>query len=139
MTQHVPASEAMTDSHKSVSFAKTENTPYEVAPSTTTYDTEKIAYNPAASTSTLGSTDPRTQDIKSWGAGFQRMQDERLVKQRYEMSGEKDDEVSLTALGAKVERALGRRMVGQDATFTRRDSLPAELPEKRSVQVEAAS
>lgn len=135
MTQHAPASET-SDIQKDVGIAESGNTPYESAK---TYDSEKIAYNPAASTSTLGSSDPRTQDIKSWGAGFQRMSDERLVKQRYEMSGKKDDEVSLTALGAKVERALGRRMTGQDATFSRRDSLPAELPEKRSVEVEAAS
>lgn len=48
------------------------------------------------------------------------MQDERLEKQRYTMSNNKSDEVSKLALGAKVERALARRMVGQDATFTPR-------------------
>ena len=68
------------------------------------------------------------------------MQDVRLEKQRYVMSGKKGDEVSLTALGAKVERALGRRMTGQDAVFTpRRQELPAELPAKRSLEVEASS
>lgn len=70
------------------------------------------------------------------------MQDARLQKQRYEMSGKKDDEISITALGAKVERALGRRMTGQDAVFTvRRQSMPmpVELPEKRSMEVGATS
>lgn len=47
------------------------------------------------------------------------MQDERLDKQRYVMSGNKSEEVSKLALGAKLERALGRRMTGQDATFSR--------------------
>ncbi|KAL1311724.1 hypothetical protein AAFC00_001821 [Neodothiora populina] len=110
------------------------------------YDSEKIAcMDPVASTTTLGSTDPRTQDLKTWSAGFERMQDERLEKQRYVMSGKKGDEVSLTALGAKVERALGRRMTGQDAVFTPRRQthlaaeLPAELPEKRSMEVGATS
>lgn len=110
------------------------------------YDTDKIAVSePRTSMSTVGSADPRTQDIKSWKAGFQRMSDERLEKQRYQLSDKKNDEITTTALGAKVERALGRRMVGQDAQFTRRESLSAqsassqqeavELPEKRSVEI----
>jgi hypothetical protein len=49
------------------------------------------------------------------------MQDERLDKQRYTMSSNKSDEVSKLALGAKVERALARRMTGQDATFSKKD------------------
>lgn len=136
------------DSQKSLEKKSSNNHPYHGATlssnttaSATTYETEKIPlYNPAASTSTLASTDPRTQDIKQFAAGFERMQDERLEKQRYVMSGKKGDEISITALGAKVERALGRRMTGQDATFTpRRQELPAELPEKRSLEVEATS
>lgn len=72
-----------------------------------------------ASTTTLGNAgDPKTADIKSWSKGFERMQDERLDKQRYVMSGNKSEEVSKLALGAKLERALGRRMTGQDAVFT---------------------
>ena len=62
------------------------------------------------------------------------MQDERLDKQRYVMSGNKSDEVSKLALGAKVERALARRMVGQDASFSVKKGLGAE---KRKVEVEA--
>lgn len=73
-----------------------------------------------ASSSTLASSDPKAADIKTWSAGFERMQDARLDKQRYVMSGNKSDEVSKLALGAKLERALGRRMTGQDATFSPR-------------------
>lgn len=73
------------------------------------------------SSSTLASSaDPKAADIKTWSAGFERMQDARLDKQRYVMSGNKSDEVSKLALGAKLERALGRRMTGQDATFSQR-------------------
>lgn len=91
--------------------------------------------NPSAiaSTSTLSSTDPKTQDLKSWSGALERMQDERLDKQRYVMSGHKSDEVSKLALGAKVERALSRRMTGQDAHFTAKKS----LSEKRNLEVEA--
>ena len=70
------------------------------------------------SSSTLSSTDPKTQDLKNWSGTLERMQDERLEKQRYVMTDVKTAEVSKLALGAKVERALSRRMTGQDAVFT---------------------
>jgi len=87
-----------------------------------------------ASSSTLSSTDPKAADIKSWSGALERMQDERLDKQRYVMSGNKSEEVSKLALGAKVERALARRMVGQDAHFTTKRPIENE---KRSLEVEA--
>ncbi len=62
------------------------------------------------------------------------MPDKRLEQQRYVMSGNKTDEVSKLALGAKVERALARRMTGQDAVFTVKKRLGAE---KRKVEVQA--
>ncbi|KAF2461297.1 hypothetical protein BDY21DRAFT_82900 [Lineolata rhizophorae] len=87
------------------------------------------------STSTAGGVggngaDPRAQEIKSWNAGFARLEDKRLAQQRYALSSEKTDNMSKLALGAKVERALSRRMTGQDATFTRRGSRAATLAEK---------
>ena len=89
----------------------------------------------SSSSSTLASsTDPKAADIKSWSGTLERMQDERLDKQRYVMSGNKSDEVSKLALGAKVERALARRMTGQDATFTVKKPLDRE---KRNMEVEA--
>lgn len=87
-----------------------------------------------ASASTVSSSDPKAADIKSWSGALERMQDERLDKQRYVMNENKTDEVAKLALGAKVERALARRMVGQDATFPTKKSMDNE---KRSVQVEA--
>ncbi|KAK0356141.1 hypothetical protein LTR91_007726 [Friedmanniomyces endolithicus] len=69
------------------------------------------------SSSTLSSSDPKAADLKSWSGTLERMQDVRLDKQRYVMSGNKSDEVSKLALGAKVERALARRMTSQDAVF----------------------
>ena len=92
---------------------------------------------PSASTSssTLSSSDPKTQDLKSWSSTLERMQDERLVKQRYVMTDVKTAEVSKLALGAKVDRALSRRMTGQDASFTKnKKTLDIE---KRSLEVEA--
>ncbi|CBX95100.1 hypothetical protein LEMA_P115150.1 [Plenodomus lingam JN3] len=63
------------------------------------------------------SGDPKAQDIKSWNAGFERLEDKRLVQQRYMLTNEKTDDMSKLALGAKLDRALSRRMSGQDAVF----------------------
>ena len=62
--------------------------------------------------------DPKSQDIKTWNAGFDRTEDKRLVQQRYIPSDNKTADMSKLALGAKVQRALDRRMSSQDAVFT---------------------
>lgn len=89
----------------------------------------------AGSTTTLSSTDPKTADLKAFAKVYDRMSDARADKQRFVMSSNKTEEVSKIALGAKVERALSRRMVGQDAVFTPKSSKP--LDEKRALEVEA--
>ena len=78
------------------------------------------------SSSTLSSTDPKSQDLKNWSGTLERMQDERLEKQRYVMTEVKTAEVSKLALGAKVERALSRRMTSQDAVFTKNKKVEVE-------------
>ena len=57
------------------------------------------------------------QEIKEWTQGFDRLEQKRLQQQRYQPTPEKTDNLNKLALGAKVERALGRRMTDQDATF----------------------
>lgn len=99
--------------------------------SATTYSSDSV---PMRSTSNASSNDARNVDIKSWAAAIDRMSDSRLDRQRFTLTGTKGDEISTNALGAKLERALGRRMSGQDAIFTRR---PKQLSEKRSVEVAA--
>jgi len=61
--------------------------------------------------------DPKAHDIKSWNAGFERLEDQRLVQQRYKLTHEKTENMGKLALGAKLDRALSRRMSGQDAVF----------------------
>lgn len=39
------------------------------------------------------------------------------MQQRYMLTNEKTDDMSKLALGAKLDRALARRMSGQDAVF----------------------
>ena len=106
----------------------------------TTNEKKQIYTNPdLASSSTLSTSDPKSADIKSWSGALERMQDARLDKQRYVMSDNKGEEVSKLALGAKVERALSRRMVGQDATFkpSGRGEKKGMDSEKRSLEVQA--
>jgi hypothetical protein len=83
----------------------------------------------SGASSTTG--DPKAQEIKSWNAGFERLEDKRLTSQRYMLSNEKNDDMNKLALGAKLERALGRRMSGQDAVFRPRT---ATVGEKKVVQ-----
>jgi hypothetical protein len=78
--------------------------------------TPSIAPSHLSDASTSG--DPKSQDIKTWNAGFERLEDKRLVQQRYTPSEDKTADMSKLALGAKVQRALDRRMSSQDAVFT---------------------
>lgn len=70
------------------------------------------------SEASASTADPKSQDIKTWNAGFDRLEDKRLVQQRYIPSDNKTADMSKLALGAKVQRALDRRMSSQDAVFT---------------------
>lgn len=83
---------------------------------------------PSLTPSDATNPDPRTADIKTWNAGFDRLEDKRLASQRYVPSDAKTESLAKLALGAKLERALGRRMSEQDAVFTRRT--PNVLREK---------
>ncbi|KAL9634791.1 MAG: hypothetical protein Q9164_003868 [Protoblastenia rupestris] len=77
-------------------------------------------------TATTSSSDPRMAEIKEWTQGLDRLEQKRLQQQRYAPSQEKSDSLSKLALGAKVERALGRRMTDQDAVL--RPKLLSEKP-----------
>lgn len=77
------------------------------------------------------------QEIKEWTQGFDRLEQKRLTQQRYAPTPEKTDSLSKLALGAKVERALGRRMTDQDATF-RKKVLLVEKEIGRSVTTSAS-
>jgi hypothetical protein len=63
---------------------------------------------------------PLAQDMSAVHATLARLEEPRLVNQRYVVSEGKKEEISKLALGAKLERALGRRMSSQDASFTKK-------------------
>lgn len=68
-------------------------------------------------TGSLPSGDPRIADISHLHDGFTRLENKPLNKQRFVPTEEKSDNLNKLALGAKVERALGRRMTSQDAVM----------------------
>jgi hypothetical protein len=69
-------------------------------------------------------------DIKEYSDGVERLENKPLDKQRFVPSAEKSDNLNKLALGAKVERALGRRMTGQDAVMRK----PVILDEKKALE-----
>ncbi|KZF25107.1 hypothetical protein L228DRAFT_243898 [Xylona heveae TC161] len=79
--------------------------------------------------SSTPTNDPRVADIKAWNAGFDRLEQKKLQAQRFVPSAQKTADLSKLALGAKVERALTRRMTGQDAELK-----PKEYNEKTAAQ-----
>lgn len=69
------------------------------------------------------------QEIKDIEEGLEKLENKKLASQRFVPSQEKTENLSKLALGAKLERALGRRMGSQDAvmrdrrkTVTEKDS-----------------
>lgn len=54
------------------------------------------------------------QEIKQLSQGLQRLENKPLSEQRFVPSETKRDNMSKVSLGAKVERALSRRLSNQD-------------------------
>jgi len=73
--------------------------------------------------------DNQLNDIKSLSEGLRRLENKNLMQQRFVPTTQKSDDLNKLALGAKVERALGRRMSGQDAVMRK----PVILTEKQAL------
>jgi len=56
-------------------------------------------------------------EISQLTQGLDRLENKHLSQQRFVPSQKKTDDLSKLSLGAKVERALGRRMTDQDAVL----------------------
>ncbi|KAL4801563.1 hypothetical protein BDV18DRAFT_148869 [Aspergillus unguis] len=74
-------------------------------------------------TGSLPSGDPKITEYNNLREGLNRLENKPLTKQRFIPSAEKADSLNKLALGAKVERALGRRMTGQDAVMREKPAL----------------
>ncbi|KAG5940318.1 hypothetical protein E4U53_007613 [Claviceps sorghi] len=68
-------------------------------------------------TPTVQSNDSAQAEIRDIALNLDRMENKALSSQRVILSDEKTDNMSKLALGAKLERALDRRMSSQDAVM----------------------
>ncbi|EEP77048.1 predicted protein [Uncinocarpus reesii 1704] len=82
----------------------------------------------------VGTSDSRLNEIRELGEGLERLENKRLNQQRFVPSPEKTDNLSKLALGAKLERALRRRMTGQDAVMRK----PIAIDEKEALKIAGA-
>ncbi|KJZ77255.1 hypothetical protein HIM_03576 [Hirsutella minnesotensis 3608] len=62
-------------------------------------------------------SDSGPQEFRDIALGLDRMENKALSSQRVTLSEEKTDRLGKLALGAKLERALDRRMSSQDAVM----------------------
>ncbi|ROT34535.1 hypothetical protein SODALDRAFT_329786 [Sodiomyces alkalinus F11] len=68
---------------------------------------------------TVLSTDSAQAEIRDIQTGLDRMENKALASQRVVLSEEKTANLNKLALGAKLERALDRRLSSQDAVMRR--------------------
>ncbi|KAK3328040.1 hypothetical protein B0T19DRAFT_400839 [Cercophora scortea] len=69
---------------------------------------------------TMATTDSAVAEIQDIEKGLNRMENKALTGQRVVLTEEKSANLSKLALGAKLERALDRRMSSQDAVMRAR-------------------
>jgi hypothetical protein len=86
----------------------------------TRFSTYSIAPSVANTVMTSLSSASAQQEIKDIEEGLEKLENKKLATQRYVPTQEKSENLSKLALGAKLERALGRRMGGQDAVMRKR-------------------
>jgi hypothetical protein len=83
----------------------------------TRFSTYSAAPSVANTVKTSLTSDSAQQEIKDIEDGLEKLDNKKLASQRFVPSQEKSENLSKLALGAKLERALGRRMGGQDAVM----------------------
>jgi hypothetical protein len=83
----------------------------------TRFSTYSAAPSVANTVQTTLSSASAQQEIKEIEDGLDKLENKKLGAQRFVPTQEKTEHLSKLALGAKLERALGRRMGGQDAVM----------------------
>ncbi|KAH8595951.1 hypothetical protein B0O99DRAFT_511234 [Bisporella sp. PMI_857] len=84
------------------------------------FSTYSTAPSVANTVKTSLTSDSAHQEIQDIGEGLEKLDNKKLASQRFVMSPERTETQSKLALGAKLERALGRRMGGQDAVMRKK-------------------
>jgi hypothetical protein len=86
-----------------------------------------------------GSAGLMAHDMSALHATLARLEEPRLASQRYVPSDDKRDEIGALALGAKLEKALARRMSGQDAVMREASGQDGKKVVKEVKAVEASA
>ncbi|KHN97294.1 uncharacterized protein MAM_04891 [Metarhizium album ARSEF 1941] len=88
---------------------------------------------------TIKTSDSAQTEIREIALNLDRMENKALSLQRVMLSDEKTDNMSKLALGAKLDRALDRRMSGQDAVMRprRNGSVNVAMVEKTALSEKA--
>lgn len=73
-----------------------------------------------ATVATTSSCDTVTQELNIITEGLEKLENKKLASQRFVPTEKKSEDLSKLALGAKLERALDRRMGGQDAVMRKK-------------------
>lgn len=100
----------------------------------TRFSTYSAAPSVANTVKTTLSSDSAQQEIKDIENGLIKLENKKLATQRFVPTPEKTDHLSKLALGAKLERALGRRMGGQDAVM--RDRKKTVTENEKTIETE---
>lgn len=82
-------------------------------------------------TPTVLSTDSVTAEIRPIVDGLERLKNPQLASQRVVLNDEQQSNFAKLALGAKLDRALGRRMTSQDAVMRPRKPSVVEVTNEK--------
>ena len=77
-----------------------------------------------SSSASTGTAETGRAEITQITQGLDRLENKHLAQQRFVPSPQKTEDLSKLALGAKLERALGRRMGDQDAVMPKKSKKP---------------
>jgi hypothetical protein len=88
-----------------------------------------------AAPSLAETNDSATNEIRDIATGLDRMENKALSSQRVVLSEEKTTNMQKLALGAKLDRALERRMSSQDAVMRPRKTNSISLPAAVAIKV----
>lgn len=92
-------------------------------------------YSTAPTVQTTSTSDSAVAEIQNIGETIERLDkgNKRLSEQRVQLNTDQQTVFQKLALGAKLERALGRRMTSQDAVMRKRSSTKGSHKSLRSL------
>ena len=94
---------------------------------------------PSLAPSASPSVDSVQQEITQITENLDKLENKKLASQRFVPSVEKSENLSKLALGAKLERALDRRLGGQDAVMRPRKKTATKEKKKGEAVNEKAA